>query len=124
MNRFLRFVLVGGTGFFVDAGVLALVLWLTPMGPFSARLVSIASAMAYTWLCNRTLTFGPSSRNALHEGVRYGGVGLASSATNYLLYSGVLIAIPSMPPVLALVPATAITMVLSYIGYSRLVFDR
>ena len=124
MNRFLRFVLVGGTGFFVDAGVLALVLWTTPMGPFSARLVSIASAMTYTWLCNRYLTFGPSSRNPLLEGARYGGVGLASSATNYLIYSGVLLAVPATPPLLALVPATALTMVLSYLGYSRLVFDR
>lgn len=124
MNRLLRFALVGGAGFLVDAGVLALLLWATPIGPFWARLVSIACAMTCTWLCNRHLTFGPSGRNALLEGARYGGVGLASSAANYLIYSGVLLAVPATPPLLALVPATALTMVLSYLGYSRLVFDR
>ena len=34
MSRFLRFAIVGGVGFVVDAGVLALLLWATPLGPY------------------------------------------------------------------------------------------
>lgn len=124
MSRFLRFAFVGGIGFVVDAGVLMLLLWVTPLGPFLARLVSVVVAMAVTWLCNRTLTFGPSGRSLLDEGARYGGVGVASSIVNYLLYSGFLLAIPWLPPLAALVLATAVSMVISYLGYSRLVFDR
>jgi len=124
MSRFLLFAIVGGVGFLVDAGVLALLLWVTPLGPFLGRLVSIACALTVTWLCNRTLTFGPSNRSALHEGARYGGVGIASSILNYLVYSGVLLAVPATPPLAALVIASLAAMIFSYLGYSRLVFDR
>jgi len=124
MSRFLLFAIVGGVGFLIDAGVLSLLLWATPLGPFFGRLVSIACALAVTWLCNRTLTFGPSDRGALHEGARYGGVGIASSILNYLVYSGVLLAVPATPPLAALVIASLAAMIFSYLGYSRLVFDR
>ena len=124
MSRFLRFAIVGSVGFVVDAGVLALLLWTTPLGPFVARLVSIACGLTVTWLCNRTLTFGPSGRSKLHEGARYGGVGIATSILNYLVYSGVLLTFPATPPLAAVVVASAAAMVFSYLGYSRLVFDR
>jgi len=124
MSRILRFVIVGGIGFVADAGVLALLLSFTPLGPFVARLVSIGVALGVTWLCNRTLTFQPSQRGMLREGARYGGVGITTSIVNYLVYSGLLLAVPSMPPLAAMVVASLAAMVLSYLGYSRLVFDR
>lgn len=123
-GRVLRFVVVGGIGFVADAGMLALLLKATPLGPFAARLVSVAFGLAVTWLCNRTLTFGPSSRSMLSEGARYGGVGITTSIVNYLIYSGLLLAMPWMPPLLALVIASLAAMTFSYLGYSRLVFDR
>jgi putative flippase GtrA len=124
VKRFLRFVLAGGIGFIVDAGVLALLLAVTPLDPFSARLLSIAVALATTWMLNRHITFGPSGRPPAVEGARYGGVGAATSIVNYLVYSALLVAFPSMPPLAALVVASAVAMALSYLGYSRLVFDR
>jgi len=120
----MRFAIVGGVGFVVDAGMLALLLWATPLGPFFGRLVSIPCGLAVTWICNRTLTFGPSNRSAVHEGARYGGVGIASSILNYLVFSGILLAVPQTPPLAALVVASLAAMVFSYLGYSRLVFDR
>jgi putative flippase GtrA len=124
MSRILGFVIVGGLGFVADAALLALLLAVTPLGPFTARLLSIGFALGVTWLCNRSLTFRPSGRGMLREGARYGGVGVATSILNYLVYSGLLLAVPSMPPLLALVLASLAAMVLSYLGYSRLVFDR
>jgi putative flippase GtrA len=124
MSRVIRFSLVGGLGFLTDAVVLALLLGVTPLGPFLARLVSIGLAMTVTWLCNRSLTFRPSGRGALHEGARYGGVAIAVSIFNYLVYGGLLVAMPWMPPLVALVIASGAAMALSYLGYSRLVFDR
>lgn len=124
MSRILRFVLVGGIGFVADAAMLVLLLAVTPLGPLAARLFSIGVALGVTWLCNRSLTFPPSQRGMLREGARYGGVGVTTSIVNYLVYSGLLLAMPSMPPLLALVLASLAAMVLSYIGYSRLVFDR
>ena len=124
MSRILRFVVVGGIGFVADGAILALLLAATPLGPFGARLVSIAFGLAVTWLCNRTLTFQPSSRGMLREGARYGGVGITTSVFNYLVYSVLLLAVPWMPPLVALVLASLAAMALSYLGYSRLVFDR
>ena len=96
----------------------------TPLGPLAARLVSIGFGLCVTWLCNRTLTFRPSSRGLLTEGARYGGVGITTSIVNYLVYGGLLLAMPAMPPLGALVLASLAAMTLSYLGYSRLVFDR
>jgi len=123
-RRILRFAVVGGIGFLADAGMLALLLEATPLGPFVARLVSVAFGLAVTWLCNRTLTFGPSGRSMLSEGVRYGGVGVTTGVVNYLVYGGLLLAMPWMPPLLALLMASLAAMTFSYFGYSRLVFDR
>ncbi len=69
-------------------------------------------------------TFGPSSRGVLKEGARYGGVGITTSIVNYLVYGGLLLAMPWMAPLLALVIASLVAMTFSYLGYSRLVFDR
>jgi putative flippase GtrA len=124
MSRLLRFALVGGIGFLADAAMLALLLAATPLGPFAARLASIAFALCVTWVCNRTATFRPSARGLLREGARYGGVGIATSVCNYLVYSALLLAVPATPPLAALVVASLAAMALSYLGYSRLVFDR
>jgi len=124
MSRIFRFVLVGGIGFVADAGLLALLLAATPLGPFVARLVSIGFGLTVTWLFNRTLTFGPSGRSMLSEGARYGGVGITTSIVNYLVYGGLLLAMPWMAPLLALVIASLVAMTFSYLGYSRLVFHR
>jgi putative flippase GtrA len=124
MSRVLRFAIVGGIGFVADAAALWLLLATTPLGPFLSRLVSIGFGLTVTWLCNRHLTFRPSSRGPLREGARYGGVGAATSVVNYLVYCGLLLAWPGLPALAALVLASLAAMTLSYIGYSRLVFDR
>jgi putative flippase GtrA len=124
MSRISRFILAGGVGFVADAAMLALLMAVTPLGPFLARILSIGFALAVTWLLNRHLTFAPSSRGTAIEGARYGGVGVVSSIANYLVYSALLVALPDLPPLAALAVASLAAMVLSYLGYSRLVFDR
>lgn len=124
MKRLTRFALAGGVGFLADAAVLALLLAFTPLGPFFARILSICFALTVTWMLNRHLTFGPSNRGMMREGARYGGVGLSTSLINFLAYSALLYLVPTTPPLAALVVASLIAMALSFIGYSRLVFDR
>ncbi|SMH31685.1 GtrA family protein [Mesorhizobium australicum] len=124
MRRFGRFLVIGVIGFVADAGMLGALLMWTPLGVYSARLVSIAFALAVTWLLNRLITFGPSSRPVAVEGARYGGVGIATSAINYLAYSAFLWAMPDVPIIVALVVASVVALAFSFAGYSRLVFDR
>lgn len=123
-RRFAKFGTVGGIGFVVDAGFLALFYNLGAFNPYAARLVSIALAMAVTWRLNRSMTFSPSQRGQLQEGARYGGIAILTALVNYALYSALLILVPNMTPIPALVIASAVTMFMSYFGYSRLVFGR
>ena len=124
MNRFSRFAIIGAVGFAVDSLVLAALLASTPLGPFAARLVSIAVALTTTWQLNRRLTFGPSARHPAVEGARYGGIGVATSVVNYLVYSAALWLVPALPPLAALAVGSAAALAFSFLGYSRLVFDR
>ncbi|MXO01378.1 GtrA family protein [Shinella zoogloeoides] len=122
MRRILLFALVGGAGFLVDAGVLALLLHVSPLGPFSARIVAIAAAMLVTFWLNRTFTFGRSDRGLAAEGTRYGGVGVSAALLNYAVYSAILLVFPAVWPVLAVAIASLAAMVWSFLGYSRFVF--
>lgn len=122
MKRILLFAIVGSAGFLVDAGVLALLLEITPLGPFSARVVAIAVAMLVTFWLNRTFTFERSGRGLAAEGTRYGGVGVSAALLNYAVYSAILLAFPTLWPVLAVAIASLVAMVWSFLGYSRFVF--
>jgi putative flippase GtrA len=122
MRRILLFALVGGAGFLVDAGMLALLLHVSPLGPFSARIVAIAAAMLVTFWLNRTFTFGRSDRGLAAEGTRYGGVGVSAALLNYAVYSVILLVFPAVWPVLAVAIASLAAMVWSFLGYSRFVF--
>jgi putative flippase GtrA len=122
MKKLLRFAIAGGIGFCVDAGLLALLLHTTPLGPFIARLIAIAIAMAVTWIFNRRFTFDKSRHSLAVEGFRYGSVGITSAIVNYGIYAALLLAIPSLQPLAAMVFATAASMLFSFFGYSRFVF--
>lgn len=124
MRRQAGFVLAGGTGFATDASVLvALTAWVG-IDPFVARLASFTVAMAATWAINRRLAFGPSGRSLHAEGLLYGGVAISVGLFNYLVYAGLLLALPGLWPLAALVVSSGTAMVLSWLGYSRLVFGR
>lgn len=124
MKRLTRFVFAGGVGFLADAAVLAFLLAFTPLGPFFARILSICFALTVTWMLNRRLTFAPSGRGVVREGARYGGVGLSTSLINFLVYSALLYLMPTTPPLAALAVASLAATALSFMGYSRFVFDR
>jgi putative flippase GtrA len=122
MKKLFRFLIAGGVGFVVDAGVLHLLLWFTPFGPFVGRAISIPSSLLATWVLNRNFTFGRSDRSLAAEGFRYGSVGLTSALLNYALFSSLLMTEPSLRPIIALTLASAAATAFSFFGYSRFVF--
>lgn len=124
MKKFLRFLIVGTTGFVVDVGVLWLCLSFTPLGPLAARTIAIAAALTTTWLLNRTFTFGASKHTLMAEGFRYGFIGVVTSLINYGVYALLLIGAPLLSPYAALVFASIASMLFSFFGYSRYVFRR
>lgn len=123
-GRKLKFLIAGSLGFFVDAGCLALLTQVGKVDPYVSRILSIAVALLTTWLFNRHITFGAGRFGVAQEAVRYGSVGIAGSVINYILYSGMIAMIPHLEPLIALAIASVLVMVLSWFGYSRLVFVR
>lgn len=121
-GRFLRFAIVGGAGFLIDAALLTLLHDGAGLDPFSARLVSISVSAFTTWRLNRSLTFGASERSQGSEGLRYALVAAATAGFNYAVYVLLLLAWPELPPIAAAILATCAAMFFSYVGYSRLVF--
>lgn len=124
MKRFGWFAVAGSAGFLADAGMLAMLLAYTPLGPFAARVIAILFALSITWVFNRAITFGKSRHPVLIEGVRYGSVGFLSAVLNYLVYAAVLLAFPWVHPLAAVVVASVAAMAFSWIGYSRVVFQK
>lgn len=123
IGRVLSFAVVGGIGFVVDAGTTEGLVF-AGASPLEARVVAIAAAILTTFLLNRTMTFRSDRRGAaaVGEGGRYLVVALAVAAVNYAIYAALVIAFPGLRPVFAVVVATGFATVLSYLGYSRLVF--
>lgn len=124
MRRFGWFVVAGVIGFLADAGMLVLLLQVSPLGPFAARILAILFAMAVTWSFNRAVTFGKSRFPLLLEGARYGSVGLMSALLNYAVYAGMLLTLPWLHPLAAVVVASLAAMAFSWAGYSRFVFQK
>ena len=122
VGRLFRFACVGFAGLSVDTGTLALLHHGLGLDPFSSRILSIALAIFATWRLNRSVTFGRSDSGQVSEGARYYSVALITAGVNFAIYGAILLIWPVVWPVAAAVAATAVTMFMSYFGYSRLVF--
>lgn len=123
VQKLSRFGLVGGIGFVVDAGLTTTLIH-AGLDPFSARVIAIAFAMLVTWRLNRAITFGASDTSQKSEGVRYFAVALAAAAVNYAAYAGLMLTLPALIPAIAVALATGVSMVVSYLGFSRFAFKR
>jgi putative flippase GtrA len=124
MKRLFWFLIAGGGGFLIDAGITHLLVTVFHVSPFAARIPAIVMAMGFTWLINRSRTFGPSRHSLAVEGFRYWAVGITSALLNYAVYSALIYQLPMLQPVAAIVFASAAAMAYSFFGYSRFVFRR
>ncbi|WP_137129702.1 GtrA family protein [Rhizobium sp. FY34] len=122
MKKLIRFLIAGGFGFIIDAGLTYLLISFAGFSPFAARIPAILCAMAFTWAFNRTFTFEPSPHSLAKEGFRYWAVGITSALLNYALYSLLIHRLPLLQPVAAVVLSSMAATAYSFFGYSRLVF--
>ena len=86
-HPFMRFAFVGGCGYFVDLGILALGTDRAGLSFAEARIFSVFGAMCFTWMGNRYFTF-PERRartlsGAFHEWLRFVGANLLGAVINY-----------------------------------------
>lgn len=110
------FIASGLIAFLVDALMLWLLTRFGGLDPYSARLLAISVAMVVAWASHRRLTFNVRTPPSLNEFLRYAAVAWTAAAINYAIYAGILLAVSTVPPLFALVAATAVSMVFSYLG--------
>ena len=117
--RFVRFLLVGGSGFVIDAGLTyGLVRMGTP--PWLARLPAIACAAVFTWLANRHFTYAVQAGRSAAEALRYAAVAAAMAGLNYAVF--LLLLRLGAAPLLAVALATACQTAVSFHAYRRFAF--
>lgn len=118
---FLRFLLVGGTGFIIDAG-LTMVFMKCGAPPSLARIPAIGVAMLFTWTANRRLTYQVEAKANIREAVRYFSVAATMALLNYAIYF-CLVGL-AWRPFPAIVVATAAQTLASFHAYRAFAFRR
>ena len=73
-------------------------------------------ATVVTWTLNRRLTFAPSGRSRLAEGVRYIVVTVVAQGVSYGVFLGLGQAAPHLSRTLALIVGAGVATVFSYTG--------
>src|SRR5882762_2311835 len=120
----LAFILSGATAFAVDALVLKLLTLAFGLHPIPARLVAISLAMVAGWQMHRTFTFQVAARPSLAEFLRYAAVAWTAAAVNYGVFVLLVLAYPTVEPLLALVVSSVVAMVFAYLGMRFAAFRR
>jgi putative flippase GtrA len=120
-----RFVVVGGTGFLIDATILLVLTASLNANPLLARLASFFVAVLATWVLNRVWTFGSrGTAGPLAEFARYLAVQLSGGVINVAVYAAGVLALPNDPmaPLIALAVGSAIALTANYVGARFIAF--
>lgn len=118
------FATSGAIAFTVDATILTLLTRGLGVDPFVARIAAIAAAMVAGWLSHRRLTFDVRTPATAAEFLSYAAVAWTSAALNYLVYAAILVLRPATDPLAALVAASLVAMIFSYLGMRFGVFRK
>ncbi|MEM7774320.1 MAG: GtrA family protein [Pseudomonadota bacterium] len=121
-RHFGGFVLAGAMALIVDIIVLQLLMSLAGLAAAMARLVAIAMAMVVSWLINRTVTFAVAAPPSWPEFSKFAAASWLAQAVNYGVFLVLLAAVPNLPAPLAVVGASLVAMVVSYVGFRYGVF--
>jgi putative flippase GtrA len=97
-HRFVRFTIVGGVGFVIEAALLTWFATIPGLGAVKGRAISFPVAVVTTWWLNRTLTF-QSKNNPRHESFRYFLVQVLGAITNLAVFIGLVAAFPGWQPI-------------------------
>jgi len=126
--RFLRFAAVGGTGFFINEGTLALADGLLHAGPRVSWFIAFVPAVTFTWWGNRCLTFPDEASSGpigmLTEWGRFVTTNGLGGAINFATYSTLISLAPDplRSPYVALPIGILAGLVFNFALSKKLVF--
>lgn len=123
--RFLRFCVVGGTGFLADTGLLLAIVHILGVIPILAKILSFGMAVFVTFELNRRWAFGATRHDRVWRALAtYFGVQSTGFVCNFGVFTLLLYAAPAPfnNLVLCSVAASGAALFVNYIGARRLVF--
>lgn len=123
------FAVSGSLAFLIDAGIVQSLVTGLNANPFVARVPSVACAMLFTWLFNRTVTFAkkrPEGQGLPEELMRYVGTQSMGIAVNYATYSLCLWLLPMTRtwPFLAVAAGSLAGFLVNFMAAKKWVFER
>ena len=127
-SRFLRFALVGGTGFFVNEAMLFVAIHFLRLGAYAGGIFAFLVTVTFTWWGNRMLTF---RQQAAHHGIamaeewaKFVAANLIGFAVNYAVYVSLVTFAPAPfdSPYLALAFGTLAGLIFNFTLSKRFVF--
>lgn len=125
-REFLRFVMVGAAGFFVDAGALMVATTALGLGLYSGRVFSYLCAATFTWILNRRFTFAKTDEVAVIQWLRFLGANALGGAVNYGVYAALVTfsAVAAATPVLGVAAGSAAGLIFNFLVSKYWVFRR
>ena len=125
-REFLRFVMVGAAGFFVDAGALMVATTTLGLGLYSGRVFSYLCAATFTWILNRRFTFAKTEEVAVIQWLRFLGANALGGAVNYGVYAALVTfsAVAAATPVLGVAAGSAAGLIFNFLVSKYWVFRR
>ena len=123
-RQFLHFCVAGTLGFLVDAGLVQALVW-GGVGPYLARVVSVALAVLTTFAYNRRITFHDRPGGALLPAFgRYLLGNAAGLSVNYGAYAAMVASVPLAKswPVLAVAVGSVAGMLVNFVAARHFVF--
>ena len=121
LGQIMRFAIVGGLGFLVDAAILKGMVYLGT-GPTVGRVISISVAMTFTWMAHRTLTFAVRKAPSWGEYGHYVLSSLLGALINYGVYWVAVFF--HAPLLLGLALGTIVGSVFNFLRYRVLLSDK
>ncbi|MFV0299194.1 MAG: GtrA family protein [Hyphomicrobiaceae bacterium] len=118
------FLVSGLLALAVDACVLEAGVRLFGLPPLIARLIAISVAMVAAWLAHRHLTFAVTAPPSWREFARYAAAAWTTAGINYLCFAALLLTHPKIIPLAALIMASIVATIFSYLSMRYGVFRR
>lgn len=114
----------GGGAAIINVGLLHLMVNYLDWSPLIAQPPCVVIAMTWSWWINRAYTFRVTKRPTIREYLEYMLSMLMASLTNYGVFFVCIVFVPLCQayPEIALVPATIVSMFVTYFGAKLYVF--
>ncbi|MGN6149724.1 MAG: GtrA family protein [Rhizomicrobium sp.] len=127
-SRFLRFAVVGGTGFFVNEAVLFLAIRFLKFGAYAGGIFAFLVTVTFTWWGNRMLTFRDEAAHRgtamLEEWFKFVTANAIGFMVNYAVYASLVTFAPAPlnSPYVALAFGTLAGLIFNFTLSKRFVF--